>query len=247
MSLDYCADQYLLQLADRSQILALSPDATKSFSYLRDEAHGLPSVRATAEDVLSLRPDLVVRSYGGGPLVGSFLERAGVPVVQLPWVVSVDGDSQSSVTAAISLVAARLGQDQRGRELIAEFRLRLRNVRAQGATGRAMYMSAAGFTSGSGTLISDLLATAGLQNYETRSGWHPLPLEALVYDTPERVASSFFGVASNHKNAWSAARHPIANQLRERGSTITLDGATTACGAWFIADAAEALAGVRVP
>ena len=45
VSLDYCADQFVLGLADRERILALSPDAVKDFSYLRAEAAGLPAVR----------------------------------------------------------------------------------------------------------------------------------------------------------------------------------------------------------
>ena len=77
VSLDFCADQYVLKLADREQILAVSPDAVREFSYMRETAQGLPTVRSVAEDVLILKPDLVVRSYGGGPKAGDFFERAG--------------------------------------------------------------------------------------------------------------------------------------------------------------------------
>ncbi|MEZ5998409.1 MAG: hypothetical protein R3B98_06925 [Hyphomonas sp.] len=65
VSLDYCADQFVLGLADREQILAVSKDAEKPFSHLRDRAAGLPKVRAAAEDVVALKPDIVVRSWGG--------------------------------------------------------------------------------------------------------------------------------------------------------------------------------------
>ena len=52
VSLDYCADQYVLKLLPRSRILALSPDATRPFSYLNERAEGLPQVKPNAEDVL---------------------------------------------------------------------------------------------------------------------------------------------------------------------------------------------------
>ena len=55
VSLDYCADQYVLGLVERSRILALSPDAGEDFSYLRAEAEGIPAIRPRAEDVLVLR------------------------------------------------------------------------------------------------------------------------------------------------------------------------------------------------
>ena len=45
VSLDYCADQYVLKFADREDILALSPDAGKRFSYMRAAAEGIPTVR----------------------------------------------------------------------------------------------------------------------------------------------------------------------------------------------------------
>ena len=65
VSLDYCADQYVLALADREQILAVSKDAERMFSLLREKAAGIPKVRAAAEDVVALAPDVVVRSWGG--------------------------------------------------------------------------------------------------------------------------------------------------------------------------------------
>ena len=109
VSLDYCADQYLLQLADREQILALSPDATSPFSYLREQARDMHTVRAVAEDVLSLNPDLIIRSYGGGASAPAFFERAGVPVVQLPWIQSVDGDDEHEVIGMLDADGHRIG------------------------------------------------------------------------------------------------------------------------------------------
>ena len=38
VSLDYCADQYVLKFADREDILALSPDAEKRFPASGDSA-----------------------------------------------------------------------------------------------------------------------------------------------------------------------------------------------------------------
>ena len=43
VSLDFCADQYVLKLADRESILAVSRDATKDFSFMREEALGRAS------------------------------------------------------------------------------------------------------------------------------------------------------------------------------------------------------------
>ncbi|MEO0882636.1 MAG: ABC transporter substrate-binding protein [Pseudomonadota bacterium] len=242
VSLDFCADQYVLKLADRSRILAISPDAVKDFSYMRDAAVGVPTVRPIAEDVLILKPDLVVRSYGGGPNAAAFFGRAGVPVLQVGWASNVDGEEMGSIPNLILHMADGLGHPQRGEALVDEFRARLANVRARKTGDVALYMTPAGVTTGPGSLVHDMLMAAGLKNFQQRPGWGSLPLERLAYEQPDLVAAAFFETLTNHPDAWSASRHPVARaQLAEPG-TVPLQGAWTACGGWFILDAIEALA-----
>ena len=124
VSLDYCADQYVLKFADREQILAISPDAVKDFSYMREAAEGVPTVRPVAEDVLILKPDLVVRAYGGGPNAEAFFERAGVPVLTVGWTSNVDTEEVGSIPSLIQHMADGLGQSERGRALVTDFRAR---------------------------------------------------------------------------------------------------------------------------
>lgn len=236
VSLDYCADQYVLGLAERSRILALSPDAGEAFSYLRSAAAGLPLVRPRAEDVLALRPDLVVRSYGGGPRVRAFLERSGVAVLQLDYAPDI-----SAVRDGIRRAAAGLGVPARGDALIAEMDTRLERVRARGGSTRALYLTPAGVSAGAGTFVHDLIEAAGLGNFDDRSGWRSIPLERLAYEAPEVYAVPSFG-ATNHENAWTPFRHPVATERVAAGPSLGIDGATTACGGWFLADAVEALA-----
>ena len=236
VSLDYCADQYVLGLVERSRILALSPDAGAAFSYLRAEAVGLPSVRPRAEDVLALRPDLVVRSYGGGPRAGAFLERAGVAVLQIGFAPDIE-----SVRAGIRHAAAALGVPARGAALIADMDARLERARGAGADLRALYLTSAGVSAGSRTFVHHLIAAAGLGNFDDRSGWRSIPLERLAYEAPDFYAVASFG-ATNHESAWTPFRHPVATERVEAGPALGIDGATTACGGWFLADAVEALA-----
>ncbi len=242
VSLDYCADQYLLQLADREQILAISPGGVEDFSYMRDAAIGMPTVRPNAEDVLILEPDLIIRSYGGGPNAAGFFERAGVPVLQLGWISSIDGAEEGSIAQQIAHVADGLGQSERGAALTAEFRSRLAAIRERSSDAATLYMTPAGVTSGPGSLIHEMLIAAGLSNFQEESGWHSLPLERLAYEQPDLVAAAFFDSFFSTPDAWGAAQHPVARaQLTDR-DVVPLDGAWTACGGWFILDAVEALA-----
>ena len=236
VSLDYCADQYVLGLVERGRILALSPDAGEAFSYLRAQAEGLPTVRPRAEDVLVLQPDLVVRTYGGGPRAGTFFEQAGVAVLEIDYAPDV-----ASVRAGIRRAAARFAAGGRGEELIAEMDARVERARARGARSRALYLTPAGVSAGAGTFVDDLIAAAGLGNFDDRSGWRSIPLERLAYEAPDVYAVPSFG-ATNHRNGWTPFRHPVATGRVAAGPTIPIDGSTTACGGWFLADAVEALA-----
>ncbi len=242
VSLDYCADQFVLKLADRENILALSPDAGKNFSYMRAAAAGIPTVKATAEDVLVLQPDLVVRSYGGGPNAASFFERAGVPVLNVGWTSQLDGPGPDSIPSVIEQMAAGLGEPDRGAVLIAEFRRRLSAIEREHETKTALYITPSGFTTGSGSLMHEMVLAAGFENFESKPGWRPMPLERLAYEQPDIAVTAFFEEDFEYLDAWSAIRHPIARKLLDQKDTVPLHGAWTACGTWFVMDAIETMA-----
>ena len=235
MSLDYCADQFVLGLADRERILALSPDAGKDFSYLRAEAAGLPAVRPRAEDVLALEPDLVVRNYGGGPRAPAFFERAGVPVLQIDFAPDID-----AVRDRIRQAAAALGTPDRGEALVGDMDARLARARAGVPQASALYLAPSGVAAGAGTFVDRLIAEAGLDNFDDRIGWRSIPLERLAYETPDVYAMPVFE-DGDHNLPWTPFRHPVASRRVQAGPSVSMDGATTSCGAWFLADAVEAL------
>ncbi len=235
ISLDFCADQFVLKLVDRDRILAISPDADADFSYMRDAARGLKKVRPIAEDALVLKPDLVVRSYGGGPNAAHFFERAGVPVLNVGW-----ANDLEAVKRVILEMAEGLDEAERGRQVVSEMEARLQALQENDRV-KALYMTPAGVTTGSGSLVHEMLLAANLENFQTQPGWRSIPLERLAYEQPELVVTAFFDTKTNHPDAWSAMAHPIARaQLRERPS-VSLNGAWTACGGWFLMDAIEAL------
>jgi len=238
VSLDYCADQYVLKFADREDILALSPDARKRFSYMRAEAAGIPTVRPRAADVLALQPDMVVRTYGGGHDIADFMQEPGVPVVQIGFPQSI-----TEVRGEVLRVGTELGKPDEAVALVAEMERRLKVLADRpGPPREVLYMTPAGVTAGEGTLVHELFVAAGLRNFQDRPGWNPLPLERLAYERPDLIAAAFFESKTNHVDNWSAARHPVARaQLREL-PVVALEGSWTSCGGWFLLDAVEALA-----
>ena len=252
VSLDYCADQYVLQFAERRHILALSPDAQKPFSYLREQAIGLPQIRPLAEDILIAQPDLIVRSYGGGPSALRFFERSGLKVLQVGY-----ANDLADIKRVTKEMATGLGEADKGTALVADIDRRLQAVQqrrsARATTESVLYMTSGGATSGPGTLIHQMLVAAGLNNFQEQPGWRSLPLERLAYEQPDKVALARFdsttarsdslrGADIAAPNPWSAVRHPIAQRQLDSRPSVAVDGAWTSCGGWFLLDAIEALA-----
>lgn len=237
VSLDYCADQYVLRFARREDILALSPEATRRYSYLRAEAAGLPQVRPRTASVLALEPTLVVRSYGGGPGIEGFLARAGVKVVQLGY-----PETLVDVRAEVLRVGSELGNPAGAAAVAADMDRRLAAVaqRRAGKPRTALYITPGGVTAGPGTMIDELLRGAGLANFQQRPGWSAIPLERLATERPDIVAAGFF--ESKPTGHWSAARHSIVRDRLSSLPVVPVEGAWTSCGGWFLVDAVEALA-----
>ena len=251
VSLDYCADQYVLALADREQILGLSTGPDDAWSALRARAAGLPVIRDAAEDVVTRGPDLVLRSYGGGPQALRFYDRLGVEVHQLGFA-STFQDIRDSVRAA----AQALDQAERGEALVREMDAALAEASESARTRpAALYVTPGGVTAGAGTLVHEILTAAGFENIAARGGaegWRDLPLEALVLDPPELIVTGFFDMPEHRVDNWSATRHPALKAQLEATPSVHLDGAHLSCPAWFAADAAlearrqaNALAGGR--
>lgn len=237
VSLDFCADQYVLKMVDRDRILAVSKDADKAFSYMRKQAIGLPTVRSVAEDVLVLKPDLVVRAYGGGPNAASFFERAGIPVLNVGWAGDIEG-----INRVTQEMADGLGVPEKGQVIVAEMNARLAALPKDIEPKQALYMTPSGTTSGSGSMVQEMFNLAGLENFQRKSGWHSLPLERLAYEQPEMIAAAFFDTNSVERDSWSAMRHPIARAQIEKLPTVPLNGSWMSCSGWFTLDAVEALA-----
>ena len=234
ISLDYCSDQYVLKFVPRDRIVGISPDAGKDFSYMRDAAEGIRRVPSKAENVLALEPDLIVRSYGGGANAAAYFGAAGIPVLQVGWASDLDGVEQ-----VILNMAEGLGAGKKGRDIVADMQTRIAALSAADSGKRALYMTPGGVTSGSGSLVHEMMIAAGLANYQAEPGWHDLPLEKLVSDRPDLVA---FAAFDSHVTPWSAARHPVAQSQVRDLPVARLEGAWTSCGGWWLVDAIEVMA-----
>lgn len=239
VSLDYCADQFVLALADRDQIAALSRGSRRDDSYFRERAQGVRQTRGTLEEVLALQPDLVVRNWGGPWDAEQVYARFGVPVLQV-------GDTPDFAAARTDVLnAARvLGHAERGDAIARDLDLRLARLAAQRPLGdpAVMYLSGGGGVAGRGVMMDAVITAAGGRNVRTEPSWAVMPLERLVEMPPALIALGFFDTGRERMNAWSPSQHPALQRALAHARTVRLPAATVSCEAWYAIDAAEQIA-----
>jgi iron complex transport system substrate-binding protein len=231
VSLDQCADQYVLALSPRPAIAGLSYRAQAGDSYLAAQARGLPRRRDTLESLLAVQPRLVLRTWGGDAGLTRRLEAHGIRVVTLPDAHDFDG-----VRANMRLAARAVGDPARGEALIRSMDAKLAAAGARPSFRRAAYLTPGGATAGRGTFVDALLAAAGLRNAETRPGYRLLSLERLALSPPEAVVLGFFDAFSLDRTWWSPARSGVMQAAGRERAIASLPGAVLSCPAWFAAD-----------
>jgi iron complex transport system substrate-binding protein len=204
VSLDYCADQFVLALADRAQITALSIGSQRDDSYFRGRARDMRQTRGTLEEVLALRPDLVIRNWGGSwdaeQVYGRFdmclcCKSVIRPTFTAAGAISSTRRKHSATPNAVSHwqpISTRASHVSRHRE----------------AMRPVMYLSGGGAVAGRSTMMDAIISAAGGRNIRTEASWQVLPLERLVQTPPALIALGFFDTSRDRVNAWSPSRHP---------------------------------------
>ncbi|WP_193378611.1 ABC transporter substrate-binding protein [Sphingomonas sp. PR090111-T3T-6A] len=241
VSLNLCADQYLLALADPGQIAGLTEWARDpDMSYYAAKARMLPFTHRTAEEVLTLRPDLVI----GAPFVTRHalapLQKSGVPMIDLPF-----DDSLASIEASVRQVAAAVGHRERGEAMIATMHADLARIGPPPGRGRvAAYYQRQGYLTGTGTLVDEMMRRAGLVNLASRLGrpsLSQLPLEVLAMARPDfLIVEARTDVVADKGS--EMLHHPLLDRVVAPGHRLTLPQAMTVCGGPFYPQAVAALA-----
>lgn len=184
VSLNLCADQLLLALADRDRIAGLTRNATDpGMSAAAAAARGLPLIRNAAEQILVAAPDLVIGMPASGSAAVAALPRGSFRTLDLP-----TADSFDVIRRTIRLTATALGHPARGEALIARMERDLAGVPRPGRGRVAAYYQRRGYMTGTGTLIDEMMGRVGLVNLAAKLGKPPLSqlsLEEMVAANPD--------------------------------------------------------------
>lgn len=157
-------DQYLLQLVSRERIVALSVFAADSdISAHWEAARGIPVTHGGAEELIRLKPDLVLVSENSTPLTTAILKRLGVRVLELHI-----PENFEELRDQLRVVGQSLGEGERTEEMVRSMDARLARLRARrpAAADRptALFYFQDRFVPGAHTFANAILEEAGFRN-----------------------------------------------------------------------------------
>lgn len=235
VSLNLCADQLLVALADRDQIAGLTHNARdRQMSAVAAATRGLPILDGSAEQILATNPDLVIGMPARRNPAIAILKAQHYPAVDLK-----SADSYADIVASIRTVAQAIGHAERGEAMIARMDRELAALPRAARPKVAAYYQRRGYMTGTGTLVDDLMTRAGLRNLAAELGQPAIAqisLEEMVAARPDYliVESATDRITDQ---GTEMLHHPALRNIPR----ISLPQAWTVCGGPAYVQAARAL------
>lgn len=233
VSLNLCADQLLLVLADRAQIAALTPlSRDRAMSAEAERARSWPVAKGSAENLLLLKPDLVISSpyYQIPPQTKGHFRQVSL----------ADATSYPQIVEQVREVATALGHPERGEALIAKMNAAMAALPKSGGHPVAAYYQRRGYMTGTGTLVDDLMQRVGLRNLATvlrKPVLSRLTLEEMVVAKPDYLIVETATDTVPDKGT-EMLHHPALKAM----GRLRLPEAWTVCGSPAYVLAAQSLA-----
>jgi iron complex transport system substrate-binding protein len=245
ISLNPCLDSVLVHVADRSQVVALSHYARDpQQSSIAKIALTYPMTYESAEEVIALRPDVVLTAAHSSPATRAALKKLGIrtELFKVP-------NSWAENQAQIRRIAEAAGHPDRGETLIAQVEAAMVEGAPRPGTRpvTALVFQPNGFAAGHGTLVDEMMRRAGFVNVAERYGlkkWGNVSLERLLDDPPEVLLA---GQAAPNATTWAEhiLNHPALASISSRMTRAVFPERLLYCGGPGLIDTAAALATAR--
>ena len=242
VSINLCADQLLLMLADRKHILSLSNlSIDKNLSFIADQVGNIPVNEGHAEQIVALQPDLILAGRYSDTGAPHMLNRLGYRVETINITFSI-----ADIKNNIRFVAQLLHEEERGETLIQDMEQRIERASQQAQQQErrlALIYAPNGFTSGSKTISHEALNLAGLDNLAALKGieyYGNLSLETVMQAHPELLIIND-GTVNPNSLAQRQLQHPALQHWLGDKNVITMPPQFWICGGPMIADAIEFL------
>ena len=244
MSIEACANQYVLALADREQIISLAKGADDPrTSFLHEKARGIPANQRSAEEVIAADPDLVFT----GPFsrrTREFLQRFHIRIVR-----TKRPKTLGELSAQIRRVAGILGHPERGERLASSIDALAAGTASVpgGRRPTAVIYRGHGYSFGADTLADAIMSAAGIDNIAAKLGYKRggyVPLEILLVGKPDYLLDDTVRNPMRPRIGAQIIRHPALDRSLGTSGRIEFPVAFWLCGGEATTVAIGALAGI---
>jgi iron complex transport system substrate-binding protein len=239
VSMNVCTDQLLIALADPKQIVGLSR-FSRDASWAAGDISRYPILSGGAEDVLVLRPDIVIASLFDKRSTRELLKDKGVQLAEFAVPRNLD-----EAKAQIREMGEIVGHPDRAARQIA--RLDAAIARARQAVAdkhyRVLPLSRRGWVSGSDSFVSSLMTETGLFNAAGDLGVGMggfASLEAIVNLKPDFILVSQAGDHAGD-DGQAFLLHPALERFYPSARRIVIPERLTECGGVMLAEALDVL------
>lgn len=240
-SINLCTDQLLMTLADPDQILGLSPfSRDPSQSWDAAKATQFPRLSGEAEDVLVLKPDIVVAGDYTKRATRELLKDKGLRVEEFSFARSLN-----EVKDQIRRMGDLVRHQDRAAEEVAKLDAAISVARTAAARKpyRILALSRRGWVTGGDSLANSLLDTVGLHNAASDFGFEHggfASLETIVSLRPDLLlVSDNSNVAQDEGQAFLL--HPALMKFYPPSKRISLPDRLTVCGGPMLVEALNRL------
>jgi iron complex transport system substrate-binding protein len=245
MSVNLCADQLVLALANQRDVVSVSHLARDcAISVACREAAGVPINHGTAEEMVAASPDILIAGKYTTRATVAIAHKFGMNVLELDVPTTFD-----QVERQVMTVADALGVHERGEAMVATFEKKLATLPLPPADAPhpiAAVYETNGFTIGPGSMIDMLLTKAGFINFTRTLGidnYSVVPMELLVLRHPDILILNGHQDENHPSLGGSLLNHPVLAKNFPR--TVVVPQRLWICGNPAIADALAILIEAR--
>lgn len=248
VSMNLCTDELLMRIVEPSRIAAithLSQQPINAPLGLDAIASKLPVNHGLAEEVIALKPDLILAGSFTTTTATDLLRRLGYTVITF-----APENSFDDMRANIRKLGAATGDEARAEQVIADFDARLAQLQARIPDDTRSIFADIGvnnFITGHGTLYAHVVNAAGYQTLGQAlgfSGYRNVPLEQILTVRPAlmSVATPW---TSPPSMSTMALGHPALRAMTARTPQVEIPERYTTCGAPSVLGAVEILVSAR--
>lgn len=244
VSVNLCTDTLLFSLEDKANIASVSMlAADPAYSPIYDQIDGISLNHSLIEELIQLKPDLILASKYTNLHVIFFLKQLGYNVKQIDTPFSVD-----AIEETIQELGDILGKKEKAAAIIADMQQRKAAIKARMKNkSRPLLLSfaASGYTHGKGSMQGDLIEMAGFSNLAAEVGMQGsgyISLEQVVYHQPDYMLEQYGESGNTNSLSQRVQLHPALSQGLPNTQAISVPSNLWACASPYMIDALELLA-----